>query len=72
MIPSTLNNPQNLFDSRLVTKVVTIFPPEICWLTESCDLAPCDLNDERFTEKIRNRYENDYDSIFLQETAFNA
>ena len=49
MIPSTLNDPQNLFDSRLLTETVTTFPPEIYWLTESCDIAPCDLNDERFT-----------------------
>ena len=60
MIPSTLNDPQDLFDSRLLTEAVAIFTPEIYWLTESCNKAPCDLNDERFTEKIRKRYEIDY------------
>ena len=50
MIPSTLNDPQNLFDSRLLTVAVAVFTPEIYWSTESCDITPCDLNDERFTE----------------------
>ena len=54
MITSTLNDPQNLFDSQLLTEAVVIFTPEIYWLTESCDIAPCDLNDERFTEKYGN------------------
>ena len=49
MIPSTVNDLQNLFDSRLLTEAVATFPPEICWLTESYDIAPCDLNDEWFT-----------------------
>ena len=51
MISSTLNDPQNLFDSRLLTEVVAAFPPDIYWLTESYNLVLCDLNDERFTEK---------------------
>ena len=51
MIPSTLNDPQNLFDSWLLPEVIATFSPEIYWLTESCDTAPCDLNDKRFTEK---------------------
>ena len=51
MIPSTLNDPKNLFDIRLLTEAVASFTPEICWLTEPCDIASCDLNDERFTEK---------------------
>ena len=28
MIPSTLNDPQNLFDSRLLTEAVAIFMPK--------------------------------------------
>ena len=54
MIPSTLNDPQNLFDSWLLTEAVAKFRPVIYWLTESCDIAPCDLNDERFTENYGN------------------
>ena len=71
MIPSTLNDLQKLFDSRLLTEVVAIFMPEICWLTESCDIARCDLNDERFMEKIQKRYEinyyGDYNLLFANK-----
>ena len=54
MILSTLNDTQNLFNSRLLTKVVAIFTPEIYWLTESCDIAPSNLNDRSVYGKIRN------------------
>ena len=64
MIPSSLNDPQNLFDSRLLTEAVAVFKPDIYWLTESCDIAPCDLNDERFMEKYGNTMKTTMAKLF--------
>ena len=69
MSPSILYDPQNLFDSWMLTEAVATFPPEICRLTESCDIAQCDVNDERFTEKYGIAMKTNISSKYLPRTS---